>query len=119
MPFSCEPFSPIRHIFHRFQNVPASCERCLNLPFYDLLLGRFLQCICTVLKVVRLEERQTVPQQDMYIDKRMEVSEISNSVNGRLVRYNFAKIQSCKCTMQMGIKSESSTNGIHTKQIKK
>ena len=20
---------PIRHIFHRFQNVPASCERCL------------------------------------------------------------------------------------------
>ena len=22
---------PIRHIFHRFQNVPASCERCLNV----------------------------------------------------------------------------------------
>ena len=23
---------PIRHIFHRFQNVPASCERSLNVP---------------------------------------------------------------------------------------
>ena len=23
---------PIRHIFHRFQNLPASCERSLNLP---------------------------------------------------------------------------------------
>ena len=22
---------PIRHIFHRFQNVPSSCERSLNL----------------------------------------------------------------------------------------
>ena len=22
---------PIRHIFHRFQNLPASCERSLNL----------------------------------------------------------------------------------------
>ena len=23
---------PIRHIFHRFQNVPASCERSLKAP---------------------------------------------------------------------------------------
>ena len=23
---------PIRHIFHRFQNVPASCERSLKVP---------------------------------------------------------------------------------------
>ena len=25
---------PIRHIFHRFQNVPASCERGLNLEAF-------------------------------------------------------------------------------------
>ena len=31
---------PIRHIFHRFQNVPASCERSLNhnCPFYSGLI---------------------------------------------------------------------------------
>ena len=26
---------PIRHIFHRFQNVPASCERSLRNTFYS------------------------------------------------------------------------------------
>ena len=30
MPF-CVNWRPIRHIFHRFQNVPASCERNLSL----------------------------------------------------------------------------------------
>ena len=30
--------SPIRRIFHRFQNVPASCERSLNLLFYRICL---------------------------------------------------------------------------------
>ena len=31
VPFSCERGRPIRHIFHRFQNVPASYECSLSL----------------------------------------------------------------------------------------
>ena len=30
LPAKNVPFSPIRHSFHRFQNVPASCERGLD-----------------------------------------------------------------------------------------
>ena len=34
MPF---PYEPIRRIFHRFQNVPASCEHSLKL---EILFGK-------------------------------------------------------------------------------
>ena len=33
---------PIRHIFHRFQNVPASYERSLRRSIYDLILQQKL-----------------------------------------------------------------------------
>ena len=28
---------PIGHIFHRFQNVPASCERSLRFQMYEIM----------------------------------------------------------------------------------
>ena len=35
---------PIRHTFHRFQNLPASCERCLRLEetFNHVLVASFM-----------------------------------------------------------------------------
>ena len=31
---------PIRHIFHRFQNVPASCEHCLRHPMFWMIFTK-------------------------------------------------------------------------------
>ena len=39
LPFSCE-HTPIRHIFHRFQDVPGSCERSLSCTSKLLKLAR-------------------------------------------------------------------------------
>ena len=43
---------PIRHIFHRFQNVPASCERCLSFEI-DILWS--LHPCYNILKVMHIE----------------------------------------------------------------
>ena len=36
---------PIRHIFHRFQNVPASCERCLTPMRLIHLIKNRVSCL--------------------------------------------------------------------------
>ena len=46
---------PIRHIIHRFQNVPASCERSLSLAFewnfmvlFEAFSEMLLKCILSI-----------------------------------------------------------------------
>ena len=49
---------PIRPIFHRFQNVPASCKRCLNLTYrlQKLIIGSsmFIEKLCWMYKFLKL-----------------------------------------------------------------
>ena len=47
---------PIRPIFHRFQNLPASCERSLRFLSISSLRGSFLILIETV--ILRYFEQQ-------------------------------------------------------------
>ena len=67
---------PIRHIFHRFQNVPASCERSVHRAFEQLyiavymLRANFIHISDLLLDVIR--QMTDIKDKDREIVKKLE-----------------------------------------------